>query len=278
MHAARLVARVRVRGYGTLSRLSVGGTDVWLCPVHRGRVDGPGGSIDAAAALAAIKPAQVVVELDTRRLADVKAAVARGVRPPAPPRYDILATVHGGLLADEMLPAVRAAAELGAAVYPLDRPASITRNRVEIEVMHPVVLAGLFKYGARSIVAARKEMANEQSKAEDLGQLLEALAPPVHRVLVEERARFLAQQVGTRLDGGPVVVVCGELIAPRLQDALTADRPELIALGPLVHRTVSLLPFLILSYVVVPAAALGYAIVTAADMGVRFSSTVWSSS
>ncbi|CAK0805106.1 unnamed protein product [Prorocentrum cordatum] len=128
------------------------GRRLLLLPVLHGRLAGPGQSAEEAArAIRALAPRQVLVELCARRYAEAQACAVLGLPPRPPPRLDILGNIDGGLLGHEMAPVLAAAREVGAAVTPVDRPRAATRGRVAHRLWHPRLLQGLLNYGGLSM-------------------------------------------------------------------------------------------------------------------------------
>eukprot|EP00928_Gymnodinium_smaydae_P024999 TRINITY_DN20058_c0_g1_i2.p1 TRINITY_DN20058_c0_g1~~TRINITY_DN20058_c0_g1_i2.p1 ORF type:complete len:254 (-),score=26.46 TRINITY_DN20058_c0_g1_i2:137-835(-) len=169
--------------------------ELLVLPVLHGRVGGPGGGVEAANVIRARAPRQVLVELCARRYADALGSAVLNLRADPPPRLDILANIHGGLLKHELVPVLAAAREVGAAVVPIDRPGSATRSRAAQRLWHPKLLQGLLRYGAHSL--RRRAAAALPGEAEALRAELERCCPAAHEVLVSERCSYMAHQRST---------------------------------------------------------------------------------
>jgi len=246
---------------------AAGQRKVVLLPVLQGRVDGSGGSgAEAAAAIRAQKPQQVLVELCTSRYGEVLMDTVLGLPPRPPTRLDILGNIHGGLLGHELSPVLGAAREVGAAVTPVDRPRAALRSRVAHGLWHPRLVQGLLRFGAHSL--RKRALAKLPVDAEALRKELESNCGAAHEVLVEERATCMAAQIrAAAMPRTQVMVVCGALHCHALAEALrraptdgAAD--EMARLG---RRFVPLWPLYAIAYVIIPAAVTGYAFSCAWD-------------
>merc|ERR1712070_1245771 len=124
----------------------------------------------------------------------------------------------GGLLSHELVDVLRAAREVGAAVVPIDRPRTATRNRVATRLWHPRLLQGLFRYGSHSL--RRRELAS-LGEVEALRRELETLCFPAYEVLLQERCTYMAQQVrAATAPGAEAIIICGALHCAALGLAL----------------------------------------------------------
>lgn len=208
-------------------------------------------------------PRQVFVELCAARYGEVLMTAMTGMPARPPPRVDILSNIHGGLLAHELAPVLRAAREVGAAVVPVDRPRAAIRSRVAQTLWHPRLLQGLLRYGA--LCLRRRDGAVLPADGEALRAELESSCPAAYRVLVEERCSCMAHQVRmAAVPSGDAVLVCG---APQISALASALRnpapPSADEIARLAARGVPIWPLYVLGYIVVPTAITGYALACA---------------
>ncbi|CAE8710171.1 unnamed protein product, partial [Polarella glacialis] len=84
-----------------------------IFPVLHGRLSGPGSGEEAAHAIRALAPRQVLVELCAARFGQVLASALLGLPLRPPSRLDILGNIHGGLLQHELAPVLKAARDVG---------------------------------------------------------------------------------------------------------------------------------------------------------------------
>lgn len=223
----------------------------------QGRVRGPGGTLEAADAIRATSPRQVLVELCTQRYADVLACALLGLPTKPPPRVDILSNIHGGLLAHEFVPVLQAARAVGAAVVPVDRSQRATRSRVAQLLWHPRLVSGLLGYGAASL--RWQVAALPIDDAEMMREELKRVCPPAYNVLVDERCSFMAHQVEVvAIPGAHTVFVCGALHSEATARLLRAGVAKDADLAALAKRSVPVWPFYTLAYVVIPGAFAAY--------------------
>jgi len=237
------------------------GQNLTLLPLLHGRLEGAGSSTEAAETIRQTVPRHVFVELCSKRYGEVLAAVLLGLPLRQPPRIDVLGNIHGGILAHEFVPIVRAARDIGAAVVPVDRQRATTRNRVAQRLWHPKFIQGLLRYGVHSL--QRRALARLPQDAEALRHKLDEYCPAAHDVLVNERCRFMAHQVRTIADPSTSAnVVCSALHCTNLAAVLrSAPSPDSAnAMARFAHRGVPVWPLFLTAYVIVPAALASYLI------------------
>lgn len=235
------------------------GQNLTLLPLLHGRLEGAGSGAEAAETIRQTVPRHVFVEMCSKRYGEVLASVLLGLPLRQPPRIDVLGNIHGGILAHEFVPIVRAARDVGAAVIPVDRQRTTTRNRVAQRLWHPKFIQGLLRYGVHSL--QRHALARLPHDAEALRHKLDEYCPAAHDVLVNERCRFMAHQVRTVADPrAGAVVVCSALhctnLAALLRSAPSPDSAN--AMARLAQRGVPVWPLFLTAYVIVPAALVGY--------------------
>jgi len=230
-------------------------------PLLHGRLEGSGSSVEAAEKIRQTEPRHVFVELCSKRYGEVLESVLLGVPLRQPPRIDVLGNIHGGILAHELVPVVRAARDVGAAVVPVDRQRATTRNRVAQRLWHPKFIQGLLRYGVHSL--QWRALARLPHDAEVLRHKLEEYCPAAHDVLVSERCRFMAHQIRTIADPNTTaVVVCSALHCTNLAAVLrsppspdSANKTARLAL-----RGVPVWPLFLMTYVIAPVALTSYLI------------------
>lgn len=256
------VVGAEVPGYAVQLEGVAGTRLLTILPVLQGRPGGAQGGTGeaAAAAIRAQRPRQVLVELCSKRYGDTLACAVLGLPLRPPPRVDFLGNIHGGLLAHELVPVLRAAREVGAAVVPIDRSVAATRSRVAQRLWHPKLLQGLLRYGATSLRI--RASAAVPRDAEPLRKELEKSCPAAHQVLVEERCRYMAHVVrSAATPGADVVLVCGALHAAGVAEALRR-RPapqEADEVARICMRSAPLWPFYVILYGVLPVGIVFYA-------------------
>lgn len=241
-----------------------------ILPILHGLQSGPGSGQEAADAIKALAPRQVMVELCQKRYGQVLSSMMMGVPLGPPSKLDLLGNIHGGLLQHELGPILQAARVVGAAVLPIDRSQAATRSRVAHRLWHPRLLQGLLSYAAYLLRRQRDASSMAlPSDAEELRRQLEQLCPAAHDVLIDERSFYLAQQVSATAFHGDMVVVCSapmcaHLVA-RLQKALQMENPEAGAqkLLQLAKRNVPVWPLYLFAYGIVPAGISAYMLLSA---------------
>eukprot|EP00435_Cladocopium_sp_Y103_P037689 s1311_g10.t1 len=186
-----------------------------------------------------MKPQQVMLETCDQRMtlaaqekADKDAEVLSHV--------DAIAFVHGGLRSAQLRSVRKAAEEVGAQVYCVDRSYRETQNRVAKRLlMHPKEMVGF----ARSSVAL---LGSQQVPANDAESCPEA----VEKILGEEREEHMASEILRRhVSGAKCLVLC----CPARREALERRlaQPEAAAIEKV--ATSRIWPFLlVLVYVVIP--------------------------
>jgi len=169
-----------------------------------------------------------------------------------PSRVDIISTVHGGLMTRELKSAVEAAREIDSSIYLVDRPYRITQNRLAEKVLNPYVFANLFNYGKLSLM-------NRQGNSMGvLEKFLKSEALPIYKVLIEERAQYMAKLIHDQArDNETVVVVCSSLHVPIIESILSAPNiDEKIArtvnMNEISRKGLPLWPILVGVYFVIP--------------------------
>jgi len=247
-------------GVATVAQTTHRDTDpvITVLPLLHGRLEGPGGASEAAAAIRIGNPRQVMVELCAARYAEVLKSVVCGPPLDPPLRVDILSSVHGGLMGREFGPVLHAAREVGAAVIPVDRTRAATRSRVAQRLWHPRAFKGLLEYGARSVLQQGNVTVES---AEVLRSDLRSSCPPAYDVLIDERCSYMAHQARAAVEPGTTaVLVCGALHHASLSAALSSSRLQTIDLSELAQRGVPIWPIYALWYGLLPT-ALAYMVV-----------------
>ncbi|CAE7381345.1 unnamed protein product, partial [Symbiodinium pilosum] len=229
-----------------------------------GRLSGPGSGEEAAMAITAMAPRQVMVELCQRRYGRVLTSLLMGLPLRPPSKLDLLGNVHGGLLQHELAPILEAARKVGAAVLPIDRPQSAIRSRVAHRLWHPKLLQGLLSFAGFSLRKQRDALSPALPyDADEIRRELERCCPAAHDVLIDERSMYLAQQVAvSSVPDVDVAVVCSAPVSAHLASALRrvpdmqkAEDPQAGAtmLLKLAKRGVPVWPLYLFAYGLVPA-------------------------
>lgn len=230
-----------------------------IYPVLHGRLGGAGGTVEIAQAIQASSPRQVLVELCTSRYSEVLASAILDLPAKSPPRIDILRNVHGGLLSHELVPVLRAARQVGAAVVPVDRASLSTRNRIAQLLLNPSFIKGLLRFGTYSLQRRATALPED---AEAIRSEFQAMCPGAHEVLVSERCRYMAHQVqASAASGADVIVVCGALHCSTLAQVLRQGSGSVAAdvrLADLARRGMPVWPVLALGYLGLPALVVSY--------------------
>lgn len=198
-----------------------------------------------------------MLEIDEPRYKAAIESIVKEEPMSAPSRVDIVSTVHGGLMAREMKAAVEAAKSLDASVYLIDRPYRITQNRLAEKVLNPYVFANLFVYGKMSL------MKRESSTVSDLEKFLRTQAFPIYRVLIEERAQYMARMIHEHArDGETVVIACSQMHVPLIREILAAqdvdDRVGKINMREITRKGLPLWPVLLTVYFFIPVGLVAY--------------------
>ncbi|KAF4722387.1 hypothetical protein FOZ63_012396 [Perkinsus olseni] len=222
------------------------------------RLFGNGSAQAAAEAVRTLQPRQVMLEMDQARYKNALEHISTGMHLQQPNRVDIVSTVHGGLMLRELKASIEAAKEINAAIYLVDRPFTITKNRVAQKLLNPVTFGNFLKYGNRSLVF-RKDKANGEDVRE-LDSFLKQFCPGIHKVLIDERNQYMAHQIiWNSQPGETVVVVCSAMHVPGLASLLekklrdpsvNVAAPE--ALADLTKKSLPVVPFLFLFYLALP--------------------------
>lgn len=198
-----------------------------------------------------------MMEIDEQRYSAAIASIVKDQSMSAPSRVDIISTVHGGLMTREMKAAVEAARDVDASIYLVDRPYRITQNRLAEKVLNPYVFANMFNYGKMSL------MNRENHTVLDLEKFLKKEAAPIYKVLVEERAQFMARLIHEQArDDETVVIVCSQMHVPLIREILSApdvdERVAKINMAEISKKGLPLWPILVLIYFVVPVGLATY--------------------
>lgn len=198
-----------------------------------------------------------MLEMDEQRYAAAASAIVKEEHMSAPSRVDIISTVHGGLMTRELKAAVEAAKEIDANVYLVDRPYRITQNRLAEKVLNPYVFANMFNYGKMSL------MQRDKHTVGDLEKFLKSEAFPIYRVLIEERAQYMARLIHEQArDGETIVIVCSQLHVPLIRDILSSpdvdERVRKINMAEISRKGLPLWPILVLVYFVIPVGTVTY--------------------
>lgn len=198
-----------------------------------------------------------MLEIDDQRYQAAISSIVKEEPMSAPSRVDIISTVHGGLLSREMKAAVEAAKEVDANVYLVDRPYRITQNRLAEKVLNPYVFANMLNYGKMSL------MHREKHTVADLEKFLKTEAYPIYKVLVEERAQYMARLIHEQArDGETVVIVCSQLHVGLIRDILSAsdidERMSRINMAEITRKGLPLWPILVFVYFVIPVGTVTY--------------------
>ena len=170
-----------------------------------------------------------------------------------PPRWDILRCVHGGLLSGELRPVAHACRESGSSICLVDRPASITRNRVGQECLHPLKLSLLFQYGCASLDA------RAQKGLSSLKKHLETVLPSISKILVDERAKYMTHRIDHELKPGESgVLVCSDFHADKVLRGFQKGGAGLQDLRPLVDKSAPVGGVLVIAYLGLPVSLASY--------------------
>lgn len=190
--------------------------------------------------------------MDEQRFQSAISSIVREAPMSQPSRVDIISTVHGGLMTRELKSAVEAAREIDSSIYLVDRPYRITQNRLAEKVLNPYVFANLFNYGKLSLM-------NRQGNSMGvLEKFLKSEALPIYKVLIEERAQYMAKLIHDQArDNETVVVVCSSLHVPIIESILSAPNiDEKIArtvnMNEISRKGLPLWPILVGVYFVIP--------------------------
>jgi pheromone shutdown protein TraB len=230
-----------------------------ILPVLHG-LHGKHGAEDVAEAIRARAPRQVFVELCTKRYSEVLSSAVLGFPARPPPRVDILGNIHGGLLGFELIPVLKAAREVGAAVVPVDRARAATRNRVGQKLLSPRFMQGLLRYGIYSLQRRRTA---RFADSETLRHEFRASCPGAYEVLVAERSSYMAHQLrAAAVPGADIFLACSVLHTAEIVQALRREpqlpssagvattEPDLLELG---RRGMPVWPVLMVGYIVIPS-------------------------
>ena len=231
---------------------------LFIAPVLHNRVAGGFSGESAAAAILALRPRQVMLEIDSDRFNSTLESLKLNRPLAQPSRADIVATVHGGLMTRELKEAVQAAKQVDAAIYLVDRPFGITQNRVASKVLNPVVFSSFLKYAARSLEVAKQSTSQASyglpESVGELNTMLMTSCPSIHRVLIDERNEFMAAQISAQaVKSEDVLVVCGAAQVAGLTRLLNDEK--LIAkidLSEISRKGMSMWPLVLTLYFVLP--------------------------
>ncbi|KAF4676747.1 hypothetical protein FOL47_005167 [Perkinsus chesapeaki] len=212
----------------------------------------------AAEAIRTLQPRQVMLEMDQARYKNALEHISTGMHLQQPNRVDIVSTVHGGLMLRELKASIEAAKQINAAIYLVDRPFTITKNRVAQKLLNPVTFGNFLKYGNRSLVF-RKDQPNGEDIRE-LDAFLKQYCPGIHKVLIEERNQYMAHQImWNSQPGETIVVVCSAMHVPGLANLLqkklnnpSEDVSAPDELADLTKKSLPVVPFLFLFYLALP--------------------------
>ncbi|CAL1146678.1 unnamed protein product [Cladocopium goreaui] len=187
-----------------------------------------------------MKPQQVMLETCDQRMS-FAAQEKTGKDAEVLSHVDAIAFVHGGLRSAQLRGLRKAAEEVGAQVYCVDRSYRETQNRVAKRLlMHPKEIVGF----ARSSLVS---LGSQQVPANDAERCPEA----VEKILGEEREEHMASEILRRhVSGAQCLVLC----CPARREALERRlaQPEAESAIPAV-ATSRIWPFLlVLVYVVIP--------------------------
>jgi pheromone shutdown protein TraB len=202
-----------------------------------------------------------MLEMDEPRYSAAISSIVEESQMTAPSRVDIISTVQGGLLTRELKSAVEAAREVEASIYLVDRPYRITQNRLAEKVLNPYVFSNLFVYGKLSLMNSADDKPNS---FEQLEKFLRTDALPIYKVLIEERAQYMAQLIHEQArDGETTVIVCSKLHVPIIQSILSdPDIDERLArnvnMTELSRKGLPLWPVLVGIYFVLPISLMVY--------------------
>lgn len=179
----------------------------------------------------------------------------------APSRVDVISTVQGGLLTRELKSAAEAAREIDASICLVDRPYRITQNRLAEKVLNPYVFSNLFVYGKMSLM----NIADSKSASVDqLEKFLKSDALPIYKVLIEERAQYMARLIHEQAkDGETVVIVCSKMHVPIIESLLSdpdiEDRlARSVNMSEISRKGLPLWPVLVGLYFVLPISLMVY--------------------
>jgi pheromone shutdown protein TraB len=196
-----------------------------------------------------------MLEMDEQRYKAAIESIVQDTPMSAPSRVDIISTVHGGLMTRELKSAVEAAREMDASIYLVDRPYRITQNRLAEKVLNPYVFANLFVYGKMSL------MNRVNNSTIDLEKFLKTEATPIYKVLIEERAQYMAKLIDDQArDNETIVIVCSPMHVEIIKSLLSspAERiSRLIDIGEISRKGLPLWPILVGIYFVLPV-SLGF--------------------
>lgn len=158
----------------------------------------------------------------------------------------------------ELKSAVEAAREIDSSIYLVDRPYRITQNRLAEKVLNPYVFANLFNYGKLSL------MNRQGTSTVGLEKFLKSEALPIYKVLIEERAQYMAKLINDQArDNETIVVVCSSMHVPIIESILSApDIDEKICrsvnMNEISQKGLPLWPILVGTYFVFPVSIAVY--------------------
>lgn len=194
-----------------------------------------------------LKPQQVMLETCEERLSLSKSSGSQDVVKDEKDREalshaDAIAFVHGGLRLAELQSSQRAAEEVGAQVYCVDRSYRETQNRVAKRLLlHPKEMLGFARFAAANLGGAT------ELGGEDAFQC----PAPVAEILGEERERHMASEaLKHHVTGATALLLCSPARSSSLQQLLETKNPEAMKETSSTSRV---WPFLlVLVYVVIP--------------------------
>jgi len=193
-----------------------------------------------------------MLEMDEQRYKSAIESIVQETPMSAPSRVDIISTVHGGLMARELKSAVETAREIDSSIYLVDRPYRITQNRLAEKVLNPYIFANLFVYGKMSL------MNRTSNTTVDLEKFLKTEAMPIYKVLIEERAQYMAKLIHDQArDNETIVVVCSSMHVPLIRSILSSpDIDERISrtinMAEISRKGLPLWPVLVGIYFILP--------------------------
>jgi pheromone shutdown protein TraB len=115
----------------------------------------------------------------------------------------------------------------------------------------------MFNYGKMSL------MQRDKHTVGDLEKFLKSEAFPIYRVLIEERAQYMARLIHEQArDGETIVIVCSQLHVPLIRDILSSpdvdERVRKINMAEISRKGLPLWPILVLVYFVIPVGTVTY--------------------
>jgi len=215
---------------------------------------------EAVSLIRDLRPQQVMLEtcsqrhmLSDRRAASGGSTSASPSEGPPLGHTDAIDIVNGGIRGKDLVELTRAAVDVGAQVYTVDRPYQETQNRIaRCLVTRPRELLTFVRHAALALQAHADPISQAKPVAADGS--LEQSCPGAHKVLCQEREDHIAREVAKRaVRGADVLVLCNAERLAGLQRLLHDLDDLLEAAADPVSSATRIWPFLlIIVYVLLP--------------------------